>query len=82
MAIDDGGPPQPLATLPLRIVPQRIGYLKFILEGYDGMALVTTKNASDGEIVIRYPPSFHVDLIAIIHDGDMKINPLIQLDAN
>lgn len=57
-----------IATLPLRINPQRIGYLKFILEGYDGMALVTTVNAKEGQIIIRYPTSFHHDLAAIIAD--------------
>jgi hypothetical protein len=67
-----------LATLPLRIDCRRIGYLKFILEGYDNMALVTTLNAREGMIVLRYPPSFHDELLAIIDD----LSPLIfQSDA-
>ncbi len=60
-------------SLPLRIDPRRIGYLKFILEGYDGMALVTTINAKDGDIVIRYPASFHSELTAIIKDVSLLI---------
>lgn len=62
-----------IGTLPLRIDPRRIGYLKFILEGYDGMALVTTMNAQEGRIVIRYSLSFHDDLLAVIAD----LSPLI-----
>ena len=62
-----------MATLPLRIDPRRIGYFKFILEGYDGMALVTTINAKEGAIIVRYPSFFHDDLLAIIDD----VAPLI-----
>lgn len=62
-----------IATLPLRIDPRRIGYFKFILEGYDGMALVTTINAKEGTIIIRYPSFFHDDLLSIIDD----VTPLI-----
>lgn len=57
-----------LSTLPLQIDPRRIGYLRFILEGYDGMAMMTTINAKEGTVVVRYPSSFHNDLTAIISD--------------
>lgn len=57
-----------IATLPLQILPERIGYLKFILEGYDGMAVVTTIDNKKGSIVIRYPSSFHDDLLSILED--------------
>lgn len=63
-------------TLSLRIDPRRIGYLKFILEGYDGMALVTTINAKEGKVIIRYSSSFHHQLLAIIFD----VSPLIFQD--
>ena len=62
-----------IATLPLQIDPKRIGYFKFILEGYDGMALVTTINAKNGDIIIRYPSFFYDDLLCIIED----VSPLI-----
>ena len=68
-----GTPPAAIHTLPLCIVPQRIGYFKFILEGYDGMALVTTIDAKEGRIVVRYVSSFYHDLMAIIQD----VSPLI-----
>jgi len=67
--------PCPLATLPLRIDPRRIAFLKCILEGYDGMALMSTVNAKDGDILIRYPPFFHDDLLAIIDDVALRLFP-------
>lgn len=67
--------PGPLSTLPLRIDPRRIAYLKCILEGYDGMALMSTVNAKDGDILIRYPSFFHDDLLAIIDDVALRIFP-------
>lgn len=36
--------------------PSRIAFLRFILEGYDGLALLSTENAHSGEIVVRFPP--------------------------
>lgn len=62
-----------IETIPLQISPERIGYLKFILEGYDGMALVTTKNAKKGIVIIRYPSFFHDDLLSIIEDVSSRI---------
>jgi len=61
-------PSTAISTLTLRIDPHRIGYLKFILEGYDNMALVTTINAKEGLVIIRSPATFHNDLSAVISD--------------
>jgi len=66
-------PSTEISILTLRIDPQRIGYLKFILEGYDNMALVTTINAKEGIVIIRYPTTFHNDLSAIISDVSSRI---------
>lgn len=62
-----------ITTLPLQIDPKRIGYFKFILEGYDGMALVTTIDAKKGSIMVRYPLFFHDDLLSIIKDVSSRI---------
>jgi hypothetical protein len=67
--------PAELSTLPLRIDPRQIGYLKFILEGYDNMALVTTIDSKEGLIIIRYSSTFHGDLMAIIEDLSPLISP-------
>ena len=41
----------------LCINPQRIAFLKFILEGYDGLATVTTLDRKDGLVRLVYPES-------------------------
>ncbi len=43
------------ATLYCRIAPERIHFLKFILEGYDGLAVLSTHDRQKGIVTIRYP---------------------------
>ena len=49
-------------SLHLKISPDRIHYLKFILEGYDNLAILSTVNAQQGLVEIRYPPENEKDL--------------------
>ena len=47
-----------------------IGFLKFLLEAYDGMAVLTTIEPKKGLVVVRYPSQFDHDLnllLASIH---------------
>ena len=37
----------------LRIRPERISWLRFLLEGYDGLAVLTTLSAADGLVRLR-----------------------------
>jgi len=46
----------------LTIDPARISLLRFLLEGYDNMGLVTTDDPAVGKVRIRYTPSFEQDL--------------------
>jgi len=50
------------SSLHLKISPDRIHYLKFILEGYDNLAILSTVNARQGLVEIRYPPENEKDL--------------------
>jgi len=50
----------------LRISPDRIHYLKFILEGYDSLATLSTVNARQGLVEIRYPPEVERDLKCLL----------------
>ena len=50
------------SSLHLKISPDRIHYLKFILEGYDNLAILSTVNARQGLVEIRYPPENKKDL--------------------
>ncbi|MDX2433052.1 MAG: DUF4911 domain-containing protein [Desulfobacterales bacterium] len=50
----------------LRISPDRIHYLKFILEGYDNLATLSTVNARQGLVEIRYLPESKKDLTDLL----------------
>jgi len=39
----------------LTIAPRRIAFLKFILEGYDGLAVLSTLDAGSGRVLLRFP---------------------------
>lgn len=41
--------------LELTINSSRIAFWKFILEGYDGLAVLSTLNAKEGHILLRFP---------------------------
>ena len=50
------------SCLKLAIAPERIYFLKFILEGYDGLASQSTVDAGAGMVEICYPPEMENDL--------------------
>ena len=50
-----------------RINPKEISFLKFILEAYDGLAVVTTIDSSEGIISITIAPGCIQDAEKIIH---------------
>ena len=62
------------ALLRLEITPERIHFLKFILEGYDGLAILSTIDAGQGLVEIRYPPEIENDLKQLLHN----IRPQIE----
>ncbi len=55
----------------LLVKPGDISYVRFILEGYDGLGIVSTKDPVSGQVVITYPLSRKVllaRLIDALHD--------------
>ena len=50
----------------LRIMPAKIGFLKFILEGYDGMVLLSTVDNSVGLIRLAVPSSRYTELVSLL----------------
>ncbi|MDW7771886.1 MAG: DUF4911 domain-containing protein [Desulfobulbaceae bacterium] len=46
-----------MVLLFLRILPGKIWYLKFLLEGYDGLAMLTTIEADQGLVRLAVPES-------------------------
>jgi len=61
------------ATLQLRISPDRIHYLKFILEGYGGLATLSTADSRQGLVEIHYPPEIKRDLIDLLAEVSSEI---------
>ena len=66
--------PMECASLQLAINPERIYFLNFILEGYDGMAVQSTIDAKSGLIEIRYPPEMENDLQLLL----AELKPVIS----
>lgn len=58
----------------LRINPKRIWYLKFILEGYDGIAVLSTEDRQSGLVLLRFGPEERGSLISLL----AHIAPLLR----
>ena len=46
--------------------PEQIGYVKFIIESYDGLAVLSTANPERGEILLRCHPGQVEELLALL----------------
>ena len=55
-------PPEPMYTFYLRIRPERISLFRFLLEGYDGLAVLSTMDAKDGLVRLIVPASRYTEL--------------------
>jgi hypothetical protein len=53
-------------TLHYRVDRHKIGYLKFIFEGYDGLGTLSTIDASKGIVVLKVPPGCEDDTMTVI----------------
>ena len=65
-----------LQSLYLRINPARYHYLKFILEAYDGLCLLSTVPEEKGYVCIRYPEEKTLTLNHLIESLLPSIKPL------
>ncbi len=61
-----------------RIDRREVHYLRFILEGYDGVAVVTTLDQQKGLVVLHIGPGCEKEVDMIISDlqGDIMIEPM------
>jgi len=57
-----------LTTLYARIDPARIHFLKFILEGYDGLAVLSTRDEQEGLVRLLFPAELRQEVEALLHD--------------
>jgi Domain of unknown function (DUF4911) len=60
-----------LQTLFIRIRGDRYHFLKFILEGYDGLAIMT--KVHDEIVLLRYPLELYEDLLHLLSSLTPKI---------
>jgi len=61
------------SSLKIKISPDRIHYLKFILEGYDNLATLSTINARQGLVKISYLPEVKKDLSNLLTEITSEI---------
>ncbi|MCF8056141.1 MAG: DUF4911 domain-containing protein [Desulfocapsa sp.] len=59
----------------LRIAHKRYHFLKFILEGYDGLCLLSTVPGAKGCVCLRYPIERRKDLFELLASLAFSINP-------
>ena len=66
-----------------RVDRRRIAFLKFIVESYDNLALVTTLDARSGTIELQVPPGCEASLHDLLADlgGSMILQPLGKQDS-
>jgi hypothetical protein len=63
------------SEITLRINPERIYFVKFILEGYDGLAVQSTVDAKQGIIKICYPEEVQTDVELLLKELEPSIRP-------
>ena len=59
-----------------RIDRREISFLKFIIEAYDGLAVLTTIDSKKGIVVINIAPGCEADVEMILQD--LKKNVMIE----
>jgi len=63
-----------LEILYLKIEKEKIGFFKFLLEGYDGLCTQTTVDAGQGKIKLIVPESRSNELRAVINNLTRQLN--------
>jgi hypothetical protein len=64
------------AEMTMRINPERICFVKFIIEGYDGLAMLSTVDSRQGLIRISYPIEVQKDVEQVLRALAPAITPL------
>ncbi|MFT5698693.1 MAG: hypothetical protein ACI8ZB_001548 [Desulforhopalus sp.] len=55
-----------LRPLYLRISPGRFHFLKFIIEGYDNIAILSSVDSREGIVVLRYSKGHEAELFGLL----------------
>ncbi len=62
-------------SLFIKIDTTLIWFVKFILEGYDGLALLTTINKDEGIVRLRVHPSRYKELVLLLNALASTVKP-------
>ena len=73
--------PETCAVRTCRIDPHQIHYLRFIIEAYPGMAVVSTIDPTLGLVSIAIAPGCEPDILRIL-ESERETLKLIEVDAN
>lgn len=63
-----------LQTLYLYIAPSQYHFLKFILEGYDNLAVLSCVDNKQGIVVLRYPKELREELLGVLTSLTTRIS--------
>jgi hypothetical protein len=62
-----------LASLRIRIDPEQIYFLKFILEAYDNLTIMSTVDRIDGVMELKYPPELEEDVKGVLQSMAQRL---------
>ena len=62
-----------LASMRIRIDPEQIYFLKFILEGYDNLTIMSTVDRIEGVMELKYPPELEQDVKGVLQSMAQRL---------
>ncbi len=62
----------------LRIAPAKIGWFKFILEGYDGLGVLTTIDRGKGIVRVSFHSSSSEDVFSLLSAISSELTPYVS----
>lgn len=62
-----------LASCRIRIDPEQIYFLKFILEAYDNLTIMSTVDRSEGVMELKYPPELAQDVRQVVQSMAQRL---------
>ncbi|NOR11061.1 MAG: DUF4911 domain-containing protein [Desulfovibrionaceae bacterium] len=65
----------------LRINPAKIHFLKSILEGYEGLAMMSTIDVKQGLVSVRYAESVQEDVFFLLEDLSLTLRSNSNIES-
>ena len=62
-----------LASLRIRIDSEQIYFLKFILEAYDNLTIMSTVDRIEGVMELKYPPELEEDVKGVLQSMAQRL---------